>query len=109
MAGSVNKVILVGNLGTNPKSGVPNRATGGQSLDCHLGKLAGHGDRRAQGAHRVAPGRDLQRKPDQDRRAVSEEGRQGLLEGQMQTRKWTDQQGVEKYSTEVVLQSFNAA
>ena len=44
----------------------------------------------------------------QGRRAISEEGRQGLHRGPLQTRKWTDQSGVEKYSTEVVLQGFNS-
>ena len=36
-------------------------------------------------------------------------GAKVYIEGQLQTRKWTDQQGVEKYSTEVVLQGFNSA
>ncbi|MBV8840174.1 MAG: single-stranded DNA-binding protein, partial [Alphaproteobacteria bacterium] len=36
-------------------------------------------------------------------------GSKVYIEGQLQTRKWTDQQGVEKYSTEVVLQGFNSA
>ena len=42
------------------------------------------------------------------RRAVSEEGSKVYLEGQLQTRKWQDQSGQDKYSTEVVLQGFNS-
>lgn len=56
----------------------------------------------------MASRRDLQRRSLQGRRAVPKEGRQGLHRGALQTRKWTDQQGAEKYSTEVVLQGFNS-
>ena len=42
----------------------------------------------------------------QGRGAISEEGLQGYIEGQLQTRKWQDQSGAERYSTEVVLQNF---
>jgi single-strand DNA-binding protein len=54
----------------------------------------------------VALGRDLQREPRQGRRAISEEGLEVYIEGQLQTRKWQDQSGVEKYTTEIVLQRF---
>ena len=79
MAGSVNKVILVGNLGQDPEvrrlsSGDP--VVNLQARD--VGKLARQDFRRAQGADRVALGGHLQREPREGRRAISEEGREGL-------------------------------
>ena len=56
----------------------------------------------------MAPRRDFQRGSVQSRRAVSAQGRQGYIEGQLQTRKWTDQSGAEKYSTEIVLNGYGA-
>ena len=75
MAGSVNKVILIGNLGKDPE--VRRLNSGDQVVSFsrrHLGVLARQDHRRAQGAHRVAQHRDLQREPRQDRRAVLQEG-----------------------------------
>ena len=107
MAGSVNKVILVGNLGKDPEvRRMTVRRSGGQSVHRHLRKLARQGQRRAQGKDRVAPGGDLQQEPGRCGREISEKGAKVYVEGQLQTRKWTDKDGAEKYSTEVVLQNF---
>ena len=110
MSSSVNKVIIVGNLGNNPES----RSTqdGKQIVTLSVAtseswKDKNTGERREktewnrvvifnEGLARVAA--DYLRK-----------GSKVYLEGQLQTRKWTDQQGVEKYSTEVVLQNFGGA
>ena len=72
----------------------------------HLGALEGPRQRRDQGAHRVAPGGDLQREPRQGRREVPEQGPTVYIEGTLQTRKWTDQSGQERYTTEVVVPRF---
>ena len=56
----------------------------------------------------MAPRGDLLGRPDARRRAVPQEGRKVYIEGQLQTRKWQDQSGADKYSTEVVLQGFNS-
>jgi len=109
MAGSVNKVILVGNLGKDPEiRRHPGRAADCQSERRDLGKLARQGDRRAQGKDRVASGRDLQRRLCKVAEQYLKKGAKVYIEGQLQTRKWTDQSGAEKYSTEVVLQGFNS-
>jgi single-strand DNA-binding protein len=54
----------------------------------------------------VAPGRHLQRGPRAGREQYLKKGSKIFVEGQLQTRKWTDQAGVEKYVTEVVLQRY---
>ena len=110
MAGSVNKVILIGNLGADPE-GPPDqfREAGGQSPRRDFRKLARQGQRRAQGKDRVAPRRDLQRGPCQDRRAISEEGRQGLHRGPAADAQMAGPERSGPLSTEVVLQGFNSA
>ena len=108
MAGSVNKVILVGNLGKDPEIRRTQRAAGCQSEHRHVGDLARQGHRRAQGKDRVAPRRDLLRTACKIVEQYLKKGAKVYIEGALQTRKWTDQSGVEKYSTEVVLQGFNS-
>jgi single-strand DNA-binding protein len=54
----------------------------------------------------VAPGGDLQRPPGRSGREIPAQGSKVYIEGQLQTRKWTDAQGQERYTTEVVLQGF---
>jgi single-strand DNA-binding protein len=108
MAGSINKVILVGNLGKDPEI----RATQDGREICNLTlatsdtwKDKNTGEKREKTEwHRVVMfnenlirvARDYLRK-----------GSKVYIEGALQTRKWTDKDGVEKYSTEVVLQGFN--
>jgi len=109
MAGSVNKVILVGNLGRDPES--RSFQSGGKVVNLRVATSESWKDR-ATGERRE--------KTEWHSVAIFNEGiataaerylRKGskvYLEGQLQTRKWTDQQGVERYTTEVVLQGFNA-
>ncbi len=107
MAGSVNKVILVGNLGRDPEV----RATqdGRKIVNLNVAtsenwKDRSTGERREKTEwHRVVIFND--RLAETAERFLRK-GSKIYLEGQLQTRKWTDQQGVEKYSTEVVLQQF---
>ncbi len=108
MAGSINKVILVGNLGADPEV----RATQDGREICNL-RLAtseswkdrNTGERREKTEwHRVVIfNENLTRVAKEYLR----KGSKVYIEGQLQTRKWTDKDGIEKYSTEVVLQGFN--
>ncbi|NNE82371.1 MAG: single-stranded DNA-binding protein [Alphaproteobacteria bacterium] len=107
MAGSVNKVILVGNLGRDPEI----RSMNSGDRVCNLSlatseswndKNSGERQERTEW-HRVVI--FDQRLIDVVEKYVKK-GSKLYIEGQLQTRKWTDQQGVEKYSTEVVLQRF---
>ncbi len=107
MAGSVNKVILIGNLGKDPEI-----------------RTLGSGDRVAN--LRIATSETWRDRASGERKEKTEwhqvvifnenivkvaeqylkKGSTVYVEGAIQTRKWTDQQGVEKYSTEIVLQKF---
>lgn len=109
MAGSINKVILVGNLGADPEI---RRTQDGRPI-CNL---------------RVATSETWRDKNSGERREKTEwhrvvifneglckvaenylrKGSKVYLEGQLQTRKWQDQSGQDRYSTEVVLQGFNS-
>jgi single-strand DNA-binding protein len=107
MAGSVNKVILIGNLGKDPEIRTLNSgdrvanltiATSEQWRD----KMTGERKEKTEW-HRVVIFNDnLAKIAEQYLR----KGSSVYIEGSLQTRKWTDQSGVEKYSTEVVLQKF---
>ena len=107
MAGSVNKVILVGNLGADPEI---RRTQDGRPIanlrvaTSETWRDKGTGERREKTEwHRVVIFNDnLCRVAEQ----YLKKGSKVYVEGQLQTRKWTDQQGVERYTTEVVLQNF---
>ena len=107
MAGSVNKVILVGNLGRDPE--VRNMQSGDPIVHLNLAtseswKDKNSGERREKTEwHRVVIfNENLGRIAQQYLR----KGSKVYIEGALQTRKWQDQSGVEKYTTEVVLQRF---
>jgi len=107
MAGSVNKVILVGNLGKDPE--IRSMQSGGKVCNLSIATSESwndkaSGERREKTEwHRVVIFDD--RLADVAERFLRK-GRKVYVEGQLQTRKWTDQQGQERYSTEVVLQRF---
>ena len=110
MAGSVNKVILIGNLGADPEI---KRTQDGRPI-ANL---------------RIATSENWRDKNTGERREKTEwhrvvvfseglckiieqyvkKGSKVYIEGQLQTRKWQDQSGADRYSTEVVLQGFNSA
>lgn len=109
MAGSVNKVILVGNVGRDPEirrtqDGRPianlSIATSEQWRD----KNSGERKERTEWHRVVVFNENLCKVIEQ----YVKKGSKLYLEGALQTRKWTDQAGVEKYSTEIVLQGFNS-
>ena len=107
MAGSVNKVILVGNLGRDPE--VRTFQNGGKVCNLRIAtsetwKDRNTGERREKTEwHSVAIFQEgLVRVAEQYLR----KGSKVYIEGQLQTRKWQDQSGQDRYSTEVVLQGF---
>ncbi|BCB18018.1 single-stranded DNA-binding protein [Bosea sp. ANAM02] len=107
MAGSVNKVILVGNLGRDPEirrlgSGEPVASLRLATSETWRDKQSGERKERTEWHSIVIFNEALAKVAEQ----FLKKGSKVYLEGQLQTRKWTDQQGVEKYTTEVVLQRF---
>jgi single-strand DNA-binding protein len=107
MAGSVNKVILIGNLGADPEIRTLNsgdRVANLRLATSETWRDRGSGERREKTEwHRVVIFNDnLVKVAEQYLR----KGSKVYVEGAIQTRKWTDQQGQEKFSTEIVLQKF---
>lgn len=107
MAGSVNKVILIGNLGRDPE--VRSFQNGGKVCNLRIAtsetwKDRNTGERREKTEwHSVAIFQEgLVRIAEQYLR----KGSKVYIEGQLQTRKWQDQSGQDRYSTEVVLQGY---
>ncbi|SEP64548.1 single-stranded DNA-binding protein [Thalassovita taeanensis] len=108
MAGSVNKVILVGNLGRDPE--VRSFQNGGKVCNLRIAtsetwKDRSTGERKERTEwHSVAIFQEgLVRVAEQYLR----KGSKVYIEGKLQTRKWQDQSGADRYSTEVVLQGFD--
>lgn len=109
MAGSVNKVIIVGNLGRDPES--RSFQNGGKVVNLRIATSESWKDRNTG---------ERKEKTEWHSVAIFNEGlanvaerylRKGskvYIEGQLQTRKWQDQQGQDRYSTEIVLQGFNS-
>ncbi len=109
MAGSINKVILIGNLGADPE--VKQTQDGRPIVNLRIAtsenwKDKNTGERRERTEwHRVVIfSEGLARIAEKYLR----KGSKVYLEGQLQTRKWQDQSGNDRYSTEVVLQGFNS-
>jgi single-strand DNA-binding protein len=107
MAGSVNKVILVGNLGRDPEvrrlnSGEPVVNLRIATSENWRDKATGERKERTEWHNVVIFNENLSRVAEQYLR----KGSKVYIEGQLQTRKWQDQSGQEKYTTEVVLQRF---
>ena len=107
MAGSVNKVILVGNLGRDPEIRRMNNGDPVVNLSVATSESwrdKSSGERREKTEwHRVVIFNDNLAKVAEN---YLKKGSKVYVEGQLQTRKWTDQNGQDKYSTEVVLQRF---
>lgn len=109
MAGSVNKVILVGNLGADPEirrtqDGRPIANLRLATSESWRDKNTGERRERTEWHRVVIFSEGLCKIAEQYLR----KGSKVYVEGQLQTREWEDQQGQKRYSTEVVLQGFNA-
>ena len=108
MAGSVNKVILIGNLGADPE--IRGLQDGKEVCNLRIAtsenwKDRSTGERREKTEwHRVVIFNENLVRVARD---YLKKGSKVYLEGQLQTRKWTDKDGQEKVSTELVLQNFN--
>ncbi len=102
MAGSVNKVILIGNLGADPE--IKSFQNGGKIANIRIAtsetwRDKATGERKE--AHRVAPVVVFNGRLAEVAGQYLRKGSQVYVEGSLRTRKWTDQSGVEKYSTEI--------
>ncbi len=106
MAGSVNKVILVGNLGDDPEA--RSMGSGGEVVNLRVATSESWKDRDGNKQERTEWHRVVIFNENLGRVAKSylRKGSKVYLEGQIQTRKWTDNSGQDRYSTEVVLQRF---
>ena len=107
MAGSVNKVILVGNLGRDPEvrrmtSGEPVVNLSVATSENWRDKASGERKERTEWHRVVIFNENLAKVAEQYLR----KGSKIYLEGQLATRKWTDKDGAEKYTTEIVLNRF---
>lgn len=107
MSGSINKVILVGNLGRDPEVRRMNNGDPVVNLSVATSESwrdKGTGEKKEKTEwHRVVIFNDQLAKVAEN---YLRKGMTVYLEGQLQTRKWTDQSGQEKYSTEIVLQRY---
>lgn len=109
MAGSVNKVILIGNLGADPeirqtKDGRPIANLSVATSESWKDRNSGERREKTEWHRVVIFNEGLTRIVEQ----YLKKGSKVYLEGQLQTRKWQDQNGNDKYTTEVVLQGFNS-
>ena len=107
MAGSVNKVILIGNLGKDPEvrrlnSGEPVVNLRVATSENWRDKASGERREKTEWHNVVIFNENIAKVAEQ----YLKKGSKVYVEGQLQTRKWTDQAGVEKYTTEVVLQKY---
>ena len=107
MAGSLNKVTLIGNLGRDPEvrtlnSGDPVCNLSIATSESWRDKASGERREKTEWHRVVIFNPNLSKVAEQ----YLKKGSKVYIEGQLQTRKWTDQSGQEKYSTEVVLQRF---
>ncbi|MFN4277679.1 MAG: single-stranded DNA-binding protein [Ferrovibrio sp.] len=107
MAGSVNKVILVGNLGRDPEirsmqSGEEIAQLSIATSETWRDKASGERKERTEWHRVVIFNENLVKVAKQ----FLKKGSKVYIEGSLQTRKWTDKDGAEKYTTEVVLQRF---
>jgi single-strand DNA-binding protein len=108
VAGSVNKVILVGNLGKDPES--RSFANGGKVVSFTLATSENWNDKASGEKREKTEWHNVQIFNENLARTAEQylkKGSKVYVEGKLQTRKWQDQSGNDKYTTEVVLERFN--
>jgi single-strand DNA-binding protein len=109
MAGSLNRATLIGNLGKDPEirrtqSGKPIANLSVATTESWRDKSTGERKEKTEWHRVVIFSEGLAKVAEQ----YLKKGSRVMIEGQIQTRKWTDQSGVDKYSTEIVLQGFGS-
>ena len=107
MAGSVNKVIIVGNLGKDPE--IRTLGSGDRVANLRIATSESWRDRTSGERKEKTEWHQVVIFNDNIVKVVETYVKKGstvYIEGALQTRKWTDQQGVEKYSTEIVVSKF---
>jgi single-strand DNA-binding protein len=109
MAGSLNKVMLIGNVGKDPdmrrtQDGRPIANLSIATSETWRDKASGERKEKTEWHRVVIFNKGLCKIAEQ----YIKKGSKVYIEGALQTRKWTDKDGVEKYSTEIVLQGFNS-
>ena len=107
MAGSVNKVILVGNLGADPE--IRRLNSGDPVVNLRIATSESWRDKNSGERKEKTEWHSVVIFNDQLAKVAEQYLKKGMkvyLEGQLQTRKWQDQQGQDRYTTEVVLQKF---
>jgi single-strand DNA-binding protein len=107
MAGSVNKVILIGNLGKDPEARTMNN--GGEVISFSIATSESWNDKQSGEKRDKTEWHNIVIFNENLGRVAKQYLRKGssvYVEGQLQTRKWTDQSGADRYTTEIVLQRF---
>lgn len=109
MSGSVNKAIIVGNLGKDPEvrrtqDGKPIATLSIATSESWRDKATGERKEKTEWHRVVIFNEGLAKVAEQ----YLKKGAKVYIEGAIQTRKWTDQSGVDKYTTEIVLKGFNS-
>lgn len=107
MAGSLNKVILIGNLGKDPE--VRKLPSGSPVVNLRIATSENWRDKQSGERKEKTEWHSVVIFNEQIAKVAEQYLKKGMkvyIEGQLQTRKWQDQAGVDKYSTEIVLQSY---
>jgi len=110
MAGSLNKVMLIGNLGRDPES--RSFQNGGKVVSLNIATSESWKDRATGERKEKTEWHSVQIFNENIGRVAEQYLRKGskvYIEGQLQTRKWQDKNGQDRYTTEIVIQNFNGA
>lgn len=110
MAGSLNKVMLIGNLGRDPES--RSFQNGGKVVSLNIATSESWKDRATGERKEKTEWHSVQIFNENIGRVAEQYLRKGskvFIEGQLQTRKWQDKTGQDRYTTEIVIQNFNGA
>ncbi len=110
MAGSLNKVMIIGNLGRDPES--RSFQNGGKVVSLNIATSESWKDKQSGERKEKTEWHSVQIFNENIGRVAEQYLRKGskvFVEGQLQTRKWQDKSGADRYTTEIVIQNFNGA